>query len=135
MVLFCPRCSCQHEDFGHWATKPHRTHRCMFCKHEWRPFPYTTTGIALPGKELVVSHAAWIAMPDYSCTIPTGPRDGRFWRRREPYYSLDVNARHYLGLAQLEPTDPPDEISLFWRRLRVAEFEAGALISKLLEVG
>lgn len=134
-VLFCPRCHCQHEDFGHWATRPHRTHRCLFCKHEWRPFPFTTVGVASPDGTLLVTRDVFFEMEDYSCTIPTDPRSGTFWRRREPYRILDDDprARHFLGLAQAEPTDPPDTISLFWRSIVVAEWEAGRLLSRILE--
>lgn len=43
--LFCPNCGEQHVDEGEWASKPHRTHRCAYCGHEWRPYPVATYGI------------------------------------------------------------------------------------------
>jgi hypothetical protein len=44
--LFCPQCGVLHLDEGEWATRPHKTHQCQSCKHEWRPFPYPTVGVA-----------------------------------------------------------------------------------------
>lgn len=44
--ICCPECGAQHLDEGEWATRPHKTHRCQSCGHEWRPFPYPTVGIA-----------------------------------------------------------------------------------------
>lgn len=44
-VLKCPQCGAQHIDEGEWATRPHRTHQCQFCKHEWRPFEFHTVGV------------------------------------------------------------------------------------------
>lgn len=35
-ALFCPKCEVQHVDEGEWATRPHHTHLCLSCKHEWR---------------------------------------------------------------------------------------------------
>jgi len=47
MVLACPSCGCFHVDGGEWATtREHRTHLCAHCSHEWRPFPFSTVGIA-----------------------------------------------------------------------------------------
>lgn len=43
--LFCPACGGQHIDRGVWKTKLHRTHRCEFCTHEWRPAPWYTVGV------------------------------------------------------------------------------------------
>lgn len=45
-VLTCPKCGAGHEDTGEWATRPHKTHLCLLCAHEWRPFNYPTVGIA-----------------------------------------------------------------------------------------
>lgn len=35
LVLYCPRCGVNHVDEGVWATRPHRTHLCANCGHEW----------------------------------------------------------------------------------------------------
>jgi endogenous inhibitor of DNA gyrase (YacG/DUF329 family) len=42
----CPECGTEHIDKEEWATRPHKTHQCQQCKHEWRPFEYATVGIA-----------------------------------------------------------------------------------------
>jgi hypothetical protein len=44
--LECPKCQLWHVDEGEWATKPHKTHRCAGCGHEWRPFDYASVGVA-----------------------------------------------------------------------------------------
>lgn len=46
--LCCPRCLQPHLDEGEWASHPHRTHLCLHCKHEWRPFPVHTVGVEHP---------------------------------------------------------------------------------------
>ena len=46
MELNCPSCAEPHVDIGEWATRPHKTHQCQKCGREWRPFAYTTVGIA-----------------------------------------------------------------------------------------
>ncbi len=43
--LCCPNCGLRHIDKDEWAFKPHRTHLCAGCKHEWRPFEYPTVGV------------------------------------------------------------------------------------------
>ena len=50
MDLFCPACGLRHVDQGEWATRPHKTHRCVDvieesgCGHEWRPHDFPTVG-------------------------------------------------------------------------------------------
>jgi hypothetical protein len=133
--LFCPRCHCQHEDFGLWKTKPHKHHLCLFCGEQWKPFPYTTVGVACS-----VNPVIWLTlevfknMDEYSCTLPTSPRNGRHWRARWPYRLEDHDPRaiHSLGLALSMPNDPPDQISLFWRRILVVEWMAGRELARIL---
>lgn len=43
--LFCPECGNQHIDRDEWATRPHKTHLCEWCFHEWRPFEFATVGV------------------------------------------------------------------------------------------
>lgn len=52
MNLNCPCCNAEHLDEGEWATRPHKTHQCQGCGHEWRPFEYATVGIAVPPAEV-----------------------------------------------------------------------------------
>lgn len=49
LALWCPKCSAPHVDEGEWATRPHKTHQCQSCGHEWRPFPHPTVGVAHVG--------------------------------------------------------------------------------------
>lgn len=124
-VLFCPRCHGQHEDIGKWATLPHRTHRCLFCEHEWRPAPYTTVGIPVQHEgepALIVPLAIFKGLDEYSCTLPTGPKPGRYWRRRWPFRSDDREGRQDLCVAI--PDDDPELVGLIWRRLLVTEWLA-----------
>ncbi len=44
-LLYCPCCSTLHVDEGEWATRPHTTHLCAACNHEWRPFECATVGV------------------------------------------------------------------------------------------
>jgi hypothetical protein len=44
-ILFCPECSIQHIDEGEWKTRPHKTHQCQGCLHEWKPFDEYTVGV------------------------------------------------------------------------------------------
>lgn len=46
MLLACPSCHAPHLDEGIWATRPHRTHQCQLCGHEWRPALVPTVGVA-----------------------------------------------------------------------------------------
>lgn len=50
LVLHCPECDARHIDEGDWAARPHKTHLCAACGHEWRPFDHPTVGIAGCGK-------------------------------------------------------------------------------------
>lgn len=42
--LYCLKCCTQHVDTNIWAWRPHRTHRCEKCLHEWRPYNTFTRG-------------------------------------------------------------------------------------------
>lgn len=48
LVLHCPECQVHHVDRDAWATRPHKTHLCENCHHEWQPFPYPTVGVQAP---------------------------------------------------------------------------------------
>jgi hypothetical protein len=60
MVLFCPKCGCQHVDapeeathrglvtmpeFEAWDNPPHKSHLCHGCGHIWRPADVPTNGV------------------------------------------------------------------------------------------
>lgn len=69
--LFCPVCGMQHIDAPEtetgWENPPHRTHRCKFCSHEWRPYEVATYGDRLTG-----SWASRHNQIRYSSTAVTG---------------------------------------------------------------
>lgn len=44
-LLWCPECGEQHIDEGEWETRPHKTHQCQSCGHEWRPYEVPTRGV------------------------------------------------------------------------------------------
>lgn len=47
-LMWCPKCGLQHIDEGEWATREHKTHRCVGeggCRHEWRPAEVPTVGV------------------------------------------------------------------------------------------
>lgn len=48
MVLFCANCGAQHIDVATetWPNEPHRSHRCRYCEHIWRPADVATNGVA-----------------------------------------------------------------------------------------
>ena len=43
--IHCPSCGRKHVDAGAWVERPHRTHLCEYCSHEWRPFEFFTVGV------------------------------------------------------------------------------------------
>jgi len=45
MLLYCPKCLLKHVDYGEWAARPHKTHWCANCHHEWRPANVHTVGV------------------------------------------------------------------------------------------
>lgn len=49
MLLFCPRCDEQHIDKTdvekNWTNPPHRSHKCFYCGHIWRPADIATNGV------------------------------------------------------------------------------------------
>lgn len=69
-------------------------------------------------------------MHEYSCTMPTGPQPGRYWRRRVPYSGRDRTSQHYLAVVIPAPEGVDHDI-IVWRRLYVAEW---LLVDALLQV-
>jgi hypothetical protein len=45
LFLACPACKKAHIDRGPWRTRSHRTHKCEYCNHLWRPTDYPTVGV------------------------------------------------------------------------------------------
>ncbi len=139
LLLFCSRCHSQHEDLGVWATtRTHKTHLCHFCGCLFRPQVATSVGVALAPDSraelpaLLLPLAVFERLPEYSYSIPTGPREAFIWRRRAPYDAPPLEADWYLAETVAMPDDPPGEISIVWRRLHVAEWLAADVLRALL---
>lgn len=47
MLLDCPACHIIHLDEGEWSERPHKTHQCQSCGHEWRPAHVPTVGVSV----------------------------------------------------------------------------------------
>lgn len=77
MVLHCPACDMQHIDEG--ATKPHRTHQCQGCKHEWQPADVPTVGVkSIPWLDDPISRGlinlvCFLLTVDYVLWVMNGP--------------------------------------------------------------
>jgi len=68
-----------------------------------------------------MSKRAFDDLPDYSCTIPTGVRAGKKWKRREPYMDNPENKyTWYLGEYCKHPTDDT-KCLLRWSLIKVNE--------------
>lgn len=64
-----------------------------------------------------MSQREFDALPEYSCTLPTGTTVGKKWKRREPYGADPATATWYLGTY----TDIGDErkVGIEWWRIEV----------------
>lgn len=60
MSLVCLKCSAPHIDNGEWATKPHHTHLCNVCQHQWMVYPYAV-GVRPEGWVSPEEHAKVVA--------------------------------------------------------------------------
>ena len=84
--------------------------------------------------DYVISREAFNALPDYSCTVPTGAAIGKRWRRGQPY----TNPTEWLMGEYVELTDAQRAacrevpcrragrcncVGIRWRRLHVIEAE------------
>lgn len=65
--------------------------------------------------EAVVTQAAFDALPEYSCSIPTGTRIGKRWKRAKNY--RDRTKGWWLGEYEQHPD--PDFVRIRWRDLMV----------------
>lgn len=70
--ISCPKCGTSHIDEGEWATRPHKTHQCQNCKHEWRPFPYATVGVSESGGQPVPNLSNPLMRQAYESGVDTG---------------------------------------------------------------
>lgn len=85
-ILDCPRCGRRHVDIEEWATRPHKTHLCLFadCGHLWRPEDFPTVGIASPSPTFDQAWAVKVAEGyQYNGDALENVRFG--WEIRESY--------------------------------------------------
>lgn len=62
-----------------------------------------------------LTDAEFEALPEYSCSIPTGVIIGKRWKRGEPFATP---TRWYVGEYAPHPTDPK-RANIIWRRIAV----------------
>lgn len=77
---------------------------------------------AAPEPPLVLSRADFEALPNYSCSVPTGTTIGKRWRRGVPYREPVVwFLGEYYELPEGERFDRRGEplIGIRWRRITV----------------
>lgn len=89
LSLWCPDCGQPHVDEGEWETRPHKTHQCQACGHEWRPFDYPTVG---------VPHIATHARQDWNVAetaYESGWRNCAKWADRNDLHA-DIGSPAYI---------------------------------------
>jgi len=64
-------------------------------------------------KGILISRKEFDALPEYSCSIPTGTTVGKKWKRRVPY--SDKPDSWYLG--EYVESLKPGQIGIEWARL------------------
>ena len=66
--------------------------------------------------EIILDEAAFEALLDYSCSIPTGVIPGKQWKRRVPYHTgPNITNTWYLG--EYGEADDEDIVPITWRRI------------------
>lgn len=75
--------------------------------------------------EALIPREMFDRLPEYSCSLPTGTRIGKCWKRRVPYGATDDEAGWLLGC--YERKLPPDSrhrrgsVLIRWRAVTVVE--------------
>lgn len=62
----------------------------------------------------IVTFNSFLALDDYSCTLPSGTVHGKVWKRHEPY-----RGRGKWWFGQFTLSAEPDMIDIVWRELWV----------------
>ena len=75
-------------------------------------------------EEDVLTRAELEALPDYSCTIPTGTTIGKKWRRREPYHIGPGIVNLWYTGEYVEDPDP-EMVGIKWRKVVINAKDAG----------
>lgn len=65
-----------------------------------------------------LTEAEFYALPDYSCTLPTGTTIGKRWRRREPYeIGPEIENVWYMG--EYVECDDPGKVGIEWSLIEI----------------
>lgn len=75
---------------------------------------------------VLLTRAELESLPEYSCSLPTGKRIGKRWRRCQPY-GADRSRDDVWWMGEYAELDPPepDTIAILWREVLVVEAKAG----------
>ena len=71
----------------------------------------------MSGPPVLLSREDFDALPEYSCTLPTGVTIGKRWKRREPYGAEPANAAWFLGT--YIDVGEKDAAGVEWRRIKI----------------
>jgi hypothetical protein len=72
--------------------------------------------ILIDDKHAIMSQKDFDALPEYSCSLPTGTFIGKRWRRREPYTSTPT---HWF-LGEFIEINDPENVGIRWREILIA---------------
>jgi len=71
---------------------------------------------------IMLTQAEFDALPEYSCTLPTGTTIGKRWKCGIPYGAPKANKKWSMG--EYTPCDEPGMVGLVWRKIIVAPVPA-----------
>jgi len=71
-------------------------------------------------RAIYLTRARFEALPEYSCSIPTGQTIGKAWRRGVPFRG--PRRRWYMGRYVEHPD--PDLVGIEWRLIRIVDLES-----------
>src|SRR3954464_7480956 len=77
-----------------------------------------TVANALSGT-VALSEAEFKALPNYSCSLPTGTIIGKRWRRREPYENGPPGTVHTWFMGEYVESDREGYVSVRWYRIQI----------------
>jgi predicted RNA-binding Zn-ribbon protein involved in translation (DUF1610 family) len=104
MILPCPNCGAKHIDRNEWATKPHRTHRCEICAHEWRPANVPTVGVNDLRDAAACDPPA--AVEQVPSVTPAGPHEPESAVHFDRIGSVPMSLPKPPWLAERQPNEP-----------------------------
>jgi hypothetical protein len=66
--------------------------------------------------KVLMSALQFEELPDYSCSLPTGTRIGKRWRRREPYI-IQSGTMFTYWLGEYVHSSDPETVGIEWRQI------------------